>query len=182
MKMTILFAVLLCSLICAATALCQSQSVRKKLDKPMEIQGYPCAKGTAWFFPDGKLNRCEISRPIDIGDAKIPTGSLIALGTGGKLDYVQLRDDTQIAGIICRGGSWQGPAGGSATKFYLSGKLKQCFLAGSQEVQGVPCMNGGLIGDRQGHAAQFSEDGKLQSCKLTKDFRGWRRGELFQPR
>jgi hypothetical protein len=156
--------------------------VRKKLDKPAEIQGYPCAKGIAWFFPDGKLNRCEISRPIHIGDTKIPTGSLIALRTDGKLDYVQLSDDTHIAGIICRGGSWQGPAGGSATEFYLSGKLKQCFLAGSQEVQGVPCMNGGLIGDGQGHAAQFSEDGKLQSCKLTKDFRGWRRGELFQPR
>ena len=65
---------------------------------------------------------------------------------------------------------------------YPSGKLEQCWLAGDQVVQGVPCMNGGLVGDRQGHAAQFSEGGKLESCKLTKDFRGWRRGELFQPR
>ena len=181
MKKTILFAVLLCSLICAASAASQSPVKRTKLDKPVEILGYPCAKGIAWFFADGHLNRCTISRPIVIGETKIPTGSIIALRTDGKLDYVQLSDDTPIAGIICRGGSWQGPAGGSATEFYLSGKLKQCFLAGSQEVQGVPCMNGGLVGDGQGHAAQFSEDGKLESCKLTKDFRGWRRGELFQP-
>ena len=182
MKKTIIFTVLLCSLLCAASAASQSQTVRKKLDRPTEIQGYPCAKGFAWFYADGKLNRCTISRQIDFGEAKIPIGSIIALRPDAKPDFVQLSDDTQIAGIICRGGSWQGPAGGSTTAFYPSGKLKQCFLAGGQEVQGVPCMNGGLIGDGRGHAAQFSEDGKLQSCKLTKDFRGWRRGELFQPR
>ncbi len=181
MKKTILFAVLLCSLFCAASAASQTQTVRKKLDKPTEIQGYPCAKGFAWFYADGKLNRCTISRHIDFGEAKIPAGSIIALRPDAKPDFVQLSDDTHIAGIICRGGSFQGPAGGSTTVFYPSGKLKQCFLAGNQEVQGVPCMNGGLIGDRQGRAAQFSEAGKLQSCKLTKDFHGWRHGELFQP-
>jgi hypothetical protein len=177
MKKTILFAVLLCSLFCAVIARSQSQTVRKKLDRPTEIQGYPCAKGFAWFFADGKLNRCTISRQIDFGEAKIPIGSIIALRPDAKPDFVQLSDDTHIGGIICRGGSWQGPEGGSTTEFYPSGKLKQCFLAGNQEVQGVPCMNGGLIG----HDVQFSEDGRLQSCKLTKDFRGWRRGELFQP-
>jgi hypothetical protein len=181
MKKTILLAVLLFSLIYALSASSQPQTVRKKLDKPTEIQGYPCAKGTAWFFADGHLNSCETSRPIDIGDAKIPTGSIVALRPDAKLDFVQLSDDTHIAGVICRGGSWQGPAGGSPTEFYQSGKLRQCFLVDNQEVQGVPCMSGGLIGDRQGHAVQFSEDGRLQSCKLTKDFHGWRRGELFQP-
>jgi len=181
MKKTVIFSILLCSFFCAMFAASQSQAVRKKLDTPKEIQGYPCAKGTAWFFADGKLNRCEISRPINIGDAKIPFGSIIALRPDSKLDFVQLSDDTQIAGVTCRGGSFQGPAGGSSTEFYLSGKLKQCYLAGNQEVQDVPCMGGGLIGDRRGHAVQFSEGGRLQSCKLTKDFRGWRRGELFQP-
>jgi hypothetical protein len=161
-KAILFFTVLSCGLICGGIARSQSQAVRKKLDKPMEIQGYPCAKGFAWFYADGKLNRCTISRPIDFGEAKIPNGSIIGLRPDAKPDFVQLSDDTQIAGIICRGGSWQGPAG-------------------SQEVHGVPCMNGGLVGDRQGHAAQFSEDGRLQSCKLTKDFRGWRHGELFQP-
>ena len=53
MKKTILFAVLLCSLICAVSARSQSQAVRKKLDKPTEIQGYPCAKGFAWFLRMG---------------------------------------------------------------------------------------------------------------------------------
>ncbi len=161
MKKTILFAVLMCSLICAASVACQSQAERKKLDRPKEIQGYPCAKGVVWFFADGKLNRCAISQSIYIGGTKIPTGSIIALRPDAKLDFVQLIDDAQIAGILCRGGSWQGPAGGSSTEFYQSGKLRQCFLAGNQEVQGVPCMNGGLVGDRQGHAVQFSEDGRL---------------------
>lgn len=182
MKKTIILTVLLCSLICGVSARSQTQAVRKKLDKPTEIQGYPCAKGFAWFYADGKLNHCTISRQIDFGEATIPAGSIIRLRPDAKPDFVQLSDDTHIAGIICRGGSWQGPAGGSTTEFYPSGKLKQCFLAGNQEVQGVPCMNGGLVGDRQGHAAQFSEDGKLESCKLTKDFRGWRHGELFQPK
>ena len=93
--------------------------------------------------------------------SNIPAGSIITLRPDAKPDSVQLSDDTHIAGIICRGGSWLGPAGGSTTEFYPSGKLRQCFLAGNQEVQGVPCMNGGLVGDRQGHAAQFSEDGTL---------------------
>jgi hypothetical protein len=182
MKNTFLFAVLLSSLICAAFVRSQSQTVRKKLDKPTEIQGYPCAKGYVWFYADGKLNRCTITRQMEFGEVKIPAGSIITLRPDAKPDSVQLSDDTHIAGIICRGGSWLGPAGGSTTEFYPSGKLRQCFLAGNQEVQGVPCMNGGLVGDRQGHAAQFSEDGTLESCKLTKFYHGWQRGELFQPR
>lgn len=36
------------------------QSYRKTLNLPEEIQGYPCAKGYAWFFVAGKLEHCTV--------------------------------------------------------------------------------------------------------------------------
>jgi hypothetical protein len=157
----------------------QSQTVRKTLDKPTKLQGYPCAKGHTWFFLDGPMRRCTVDREVAFGEATIPAGSLIALTREGKPDFVQLSHDTVIAGSICGGGGRLGVAEGLTTSFYPSGKLKQCFLAADQTVQGVPCMNGGFFGDGMGGGAKFREDGSLASCKLTKDFGKWRHGERF---
>lgn len=157
----------------------QPQSVRKTLDQPTELQGYPCAKGYAWFFADGALHRCTVAREMPFGEAAIPSGSLIALTRAGKPDFVQLSHDTVIAGSKCGGGGWLGVAEGPTASFFPSGKLKQCFLASDQVVQGVPCGNGGFFGDGMGGGAKFREDGKLKSCKLTRDFGKWRAGERF---
>jgi hypothetical protein len=157
----------------------QPQSSRKALAQPTEIQGYPCAKGYAWFFADGKLERCAVTRAVAFGEATVPSGSWITLLPDGKPRLAQLKQDAKVAGVTCMGGSWLGPGEGATTAFYPSGKLKQCYLAGDQTVQGVPCTNGGLFGDGMGGGAEFYENGKLKSCKLTRDFGALHKGERF---
>jgi antitoxin component YwqK of YwqJK toxin-antitoxin module len=184
MSTTMLFAILLYSwtapaLFSMGWAADKPQLHRKTLDQPTEIQGYPCAKGYAWFFADGKLLNCTVSRAIAFGEATIPAGSWITLSPEGKPRIAQMKQDTNVAGVTCMGGSWLGPSEGAMTAFYPSGKLEQCFLAGDQTVQGVPCMNGGIFDDGIGSGAMFYANGKLKSCKLTKDFGTWKRGNRF---
>jgi hypothetical protein len=157
----------------------QPHTTRKTLDQPAEIQGYPCDKGYAWFFDDGRLNRCTVTREIAFGEARIPAGSYIALPPDGTPDFVQMSHDAPILGMTCSGGGLLGKGEGSVVAFYPSGKLKQCYLAGDQAVQGIPCMSGGFFADGRGGGAKFHENGKLASCKLTKDYGGMHRGERF---
>ncbi|MGA2350495.1 MAG: hypothetical protein ABSF70_08700 [Terracidiphilus sp.] len=172
-------ALLACNLVRPGWASPAPHTNRKTLDQPTEIQGYPCDKGDAWFFDDGRLNRCIVTREIPFGEASIPAGSYIALHPDGTPDFVQMSHDAPILDMNCMGGSWLGPGEGSVVAFYPSGKFKQCYLAGDQNVQGVPCMNGAFFGDGRGGGVKFYENGKLESCKLTKDFGGRRKGERF---
>jgi len=164
------FAWLLCGLACAGWAGSPAHVSRKTLHQPAEIQGYPCAKGYAWFFDNGSLSRCTITREIPFGEVRIPAGSP---------NFVQMIHDAPILGLTCMGGSLLGPGEGSVVAFYPSGKLKQCYLAGDQTVQGIPCMNGGFFGDGRGGGVKFRESGKLQSCKLSQNFGSLRRGDRF---
>ena len=156
------------------------------LQLPAEIQGYPCAKGYAWFYTDGKLQRCSVSRETVFGEALIPAGSIIDLEGTGRPKGAMMAHNTLIAGVKCMGGNWLlGPSEGAMTGFYPSGKLEQCWLAGDQSVQGVPCMTAGFIGlfgdgARRDGGAKFYESGKLESCTLAKDYGGKQRGDHFQ--
>lgn len=154
---------------------------RKHLDQPTVIQGYPCAKGYAWFFPDSHLNRCSMARDFDLGEARLPSGSVIELFPDGSLRYVMLQHNTTLNGVPCAGGGPLGPAEGSVTILYPSGKLKSCYLVEDQTVQGVPCARGGLWMAVAGHEhpVEFYDTGKLRSCGLARDFTGQRRGERF---
>ena len=158
------------------------QAQRKTLDQPREINGIACAKGYAWFYPDGRLQRCTTSREIAVGVAQVQRGSIVVLLADGRPDYVMMRHDAAIGEVECRGGNWMlGPSEGAMVALYPSGRLKQCWLAKDQVVQGVPCMNGGMLGDgatREG-GVKFRESGKLESCTLAKDFGGKRKGELL---
>ena len=178
-RKTIVLAFVLYGLFLSGWTEAKSQSNRKTLDQPAEIQGYPCAKGYAWFFADGRLEHCAVAHAVAFGEATIPAASWITLLPDGKPRIAQLTQDTKVAGVTCLGGSLLGPSEGPATAFYPSGKLKQCFLAGDQTVQGVPCMGGGILGDWPGSGATFHESGKLQSCKLTKDFGSQHKGKRF---
>ncbi|MDR3746375.1 MAG: hypothetical protein P4K80_09625 [Acidobacteriaceae bacterium] len=152
---------------------------RTTLRQDTVIQGYPCAKGYAWFYADGRLERCSVSRETTFGEAKIPVQSIIVLLPEGGPKYAMLNRDTVIAGSTCRGGGLLGPSEGAMTAFYLSGKLKQCWLAGDQIVQGVPCRSGGLFGDALGEGVKFYESGRLNSCKLSQEFASQHRGDRF---
>ncbi len=166
------------SLLSAGTS---PEAYRKHLDQPTVIQGYPCASDYTWFFPDGRLNRCTVSREIDFGEAHIPEGSIIELFPDGRLSYVMMKHDTVLSGVRCSGGGLLGPAEGSVTVLFPGGKLKLCYLAGDQVVQGVPCAGGGFWKAAVGHeqAAEFYENGKLKSCRLSQDFGNHKRGDGF---
>jgi len=179
MRKTIFLALFLYGLTCAGGAPPLPHATHKTLHQPAEIQGYPCAKGDAWFFDDGRLNRCMVAREIQFGAARIPAGTYIAINHDGTPGFIQMSHNAPILGLTCMGGSFLGPGEGPMVAFYPSGRLKQCYLANDQVVQGVPCMNGGLFGDGRGGGVIFKEDGKLKSCKLTRDFDAFRRGDRF---
>ena len=170
----------------AQTAQHRPATHRVKLRQATEIQGYPCAKGYQWFYADGKLESCAVSRETALGEAMLPSGSILHLLPDGLPKFAVLQHDSVVAGVKCSGGNWLlGPSEGSMTVFYPSGKLERCWLAGDQVVQGVPCMTAGFIGlfgdgARRGGGAKFYESGKLESCTLGKDYGGKRRGEHFQ--
>jgi hypothetical protein len=176
-------ALLLCGLSLSAQAGTRPAVTRKTLPQPTEIQGYPCAKGYAWFFDDGRLNRCTVTREIAFGEARIPAGTYIVLHPDGTPDFIQMPHDAPILGLKCQGGSWLGPSEGSVVAFYPSGKLKLCYLAGDQRVQGVPCAHGGFWATLSGvdPGVEFDESGKLRACRLARDFGGQRKGERYAP-
>jgi hypothetical protein len=184
--LVVLFVLVAARTSAAQTAQSRPVTHRTRLQQDTEIQGYPCAKGYAWLYADGKLESCAVSKEFVFGEAKVPVGSILALERTGAPKYAMMQRDSVVAGVKCSGGNWLlGPSEGAMTVFYPSGKLEQCWLAGDQSVQGVPCMTAGFIGlfgdgARRDGGAKFYESGKLESCTLAKDFGGKRRGEHFQ--
>jgi hypothetical protein len=175
----------MCALSTLAGAGSTPQTVRKTLDQSIEIQGYPCSKGYAWFYDTGRLERCTVAGNTIFGGAQVPSGSIIVLDPEGQPKYALLSRDWPIAGSRCRGGSWLGAGEGASTAFYPNGRLKSCWLAGDQQVQGVPCKDsGGFLAAVMGHGndrTDFYDSGKLKSCALSKDFGGRKRGQVFTP-
>jgi antitoxin component YwqK of YwqJK toxin-antitoxin module len=160
----------------------QPKTTKKNLDKAQVIQKYSCAKGDAWFYEGGKLNRCTLAQDTKISSATVPAGSLIDLLPDGTLSYAMMLRPVTINGALCDGGGLLGPSEGAMTSFYPSGKLKACFLKNDQTVGGVPCAKGGIIKATLGHqyAVEFYETGKLKSCGLAIDYGGKKKGEQIQ--
>ncbi len=180
MRIALLLVILIAASILAVAA-GAPETYRKHLDQPTVIQGYLCARDYAWFFKDGRLSRCFVSRDFDVGETRVPEGSIVDLWPNGGLHYVTMKHDTLVSGVRCSGGGLLGPAEGAITVLFLSGKLKLCYLAGDQTVQGVPCASGGFWKATTGHdqAVEFYEDGKLKSCRLSRNFGGHKRGDSF---
>jgi len=167
---------------------------RKKLTQPTVIQGYPCAKDYAWFYPDGHLDQCFLSRNIDVGETHIPKGSIIQLfpvqDERRRLIGVMLNHNTVISGVRCSGGGLLGPAEGAGTTLYPGGELYACSPVKDQLVQGVPCRHAdGPIGILYGlwfkhqdydRGIEFYESGKLKSCGLSEDFGGQKKNTLWK--
>jgi hypothetical protein len=176
------FAILFSLSLCVVSSATQPQTARKTLDQPATIQGIPCAKGDAWFFSGGQLQKCTVTREMPFGEITIPAGSWITLTEDGKPHFVQMSHDAPVLGLKCQGGSPLGPSEGPVVALYPSGKLKACFLAGDQTVQGVSCSHGGFFSTVSGPdpGVYFYESGKLRQCRLATDFGGNRKGELFK--
>lgn len=181
MRTTLLVAMTLIALSPAALFGASEPTYSKKLDQPRTIQGYPCAKTHAWFYADGRLQRCTVSQDILVGEITVPAQSILALLHNGRPNYTMLVRNTVINGLHCSGGGLLGPAEGAMTSFYPSGKFRQCFLTEDQIVQGVPCARGGIYRAIAGHdvPVEFDENGKLKSCLLTADYGNWHSGDRF---
>jgi hypothetical protein len=138
---------------------------KRTLDQPAGIQGYPCARGIAWFYDDGKLESCRTSRETPFAEARVPAGSWIQLTPGGQPRFVFLHHDTRIGPYTCRG-----EGHGFTTAFFPSGRLEGCWLADDEEIQGTPCGRGSFSGDvfGGGSSTQFYESGMLRACRLSK--------------
>lgn len=171
---------LILGLLLTARIASQSPTTRQALAQDTVIQGYPCAKGYAWFYPSGHLNRCAVSSQTAFGEARIPAGSIIQLRPDGTTQYVMLAHNTRVAGYDARGGSFLGPSEGDITAFYPSGQLRSVYLVGNQTIQGVPCRGGqwAIFTDpvNGGDAVEFYKNGTLRSCKLTRDYGGGKSG------
>jgi hypothetical protein len=144
----------------------EENTTRRLLKAPEQIQGYPCAAGYAWFFGDGRLSACRVSRVTAFGGITIPAGSQICLARDGNPRFVFLAHDAAVKGYRCRGGenAW-------STALYPVGELKTCWLAEDSVVDGVPCMRAGFAADVFGGGVEldFHENGRLQTCKLSRD-------------
>lgn len=139
---------------------------RQTLDAPRTIEGYPCDRGYAWFFDDGRLSSCKVSVETGFGELRVPKASMIHLTPAGKPLFVFLGRDSIVRGMTCRGGGHS-----YMTAMYPSGKLRVCWLAGDQEVAGVPCGGASFFTDVFGGGAGtvFHENGRLKTCRLSKD-------------
>lgn len=177
-----LFFALFCAFSCAQWAAAQPHTFRKTLDHPTQIQGYPCDKGYAWFYRNGKLQHCAITRDIPFGEIAIPAGSWIALTEDGSPWGVQMSHDAPILGLVCQGGSVLGSGEGPQVALYPNGKLKLCSLAHDQLVQGIPCAHGGIVASISSidPGVYLYESGKLKSCKLAADYGAMKKGDRFQ--
>lgn len=164
---------------CCASRTADSRIQRRNLIQPTQVQGYSCAPGPAWFYADGRLHSCTLAAEAHFGEADAPERSWIRLTPTGEPEFLVVSRDTQISGVVCRGGR---SAEGYTTAFYPSGRLKGCWLAGDQNVQGIPCMGATFLRSafRRDVCAIFYEDGRLKSCRLSGKYGPQSRGDAFK--
>ncbi|MFP5228231.1 MAG: hypothetical protein ACLGXA_11450 [Acidobacteriota bacterium] len=175
---------LLCLLLVTGVSLCRASepnAIRNKVARNTTIQGYPCARGAAWFYPDGALDQCTLSRAAAVGDLRVPRGSVIELWADGGVRYVMLPRAMALAGFRVRGGSQHALSRGVTTAFYRNGELHSFYLVRNQVIAGVPCRGGAwnTFTDPLGgeNLVELYPNGKLESCALSRDFGGFRSGE-----
>jgi hypothetical protein len=161
------------------TSTTRDATTRRELKTVTEIQGFSCAARYAWFFTDGTLSSCFVSRETKFGKIVIPENSMILLSREGAPRFVFLSRETNLNGYPCRGG----PAHDYNVALYPGGELKTCWLAEDHVVDDVPCMRAGFFADVFGGGVEtdLHPNGRLQGCKVSRDFtyqgRAFRRGD-----
>jgi hypothetical protein len=182
MKTALLSALVFFTVFESVSTASEPNALRTRIPRDTLIQGVPCAKGDAWFYPDGSLDQCTLSRTSILGDLQVPRRSVIELWPTGATRNLTLPHSAVISGYHIRGGALlRGSSQDDVAAFYPSGRLRSIVLAGDQTIQGVPCGPGAstLFSDSidGGNHVDFYEDGKLQSCNLTRDFGGQKTGQ-----
>lgn len=176
-----------CLAFVVAVSLCSASepnAIRDKLDRDRTIQGVPCAKGEAWFYPNGALDQCALSRDATIGEVLAPKHSVIELWPNGAPHHLRISHNALVGGYRVMGVPRAGFSADMVTTFYVSGKLRSVYLVSDQTVQGVPCRGGSawkLLAERgsDSNYIEFFDDGKLESCRLAHGYSGHATGERF---
>ncbi len=178
MKTALLF---LSLLFVASVRICpasEPNAIRDKVAHNTTIQGFPCARGVVWFYPDGALDECTLSAPAAIGDLRVPRHSVVELWPDGGARFVMLPHTAVLGSYRVRGGTLHGLSRGAATAFYRTGELQSFYLPANQTIQGVPCGGGAwnTYTDPSGGETRVElyPNGKIESCKLSRDFSGFR--------
>ncbi len=165
----------------AAQAAALPHLTRQVLAAETTVQGYPCARGYEWTYPDGRLAQCAVARDTTFGELAVPAGSIIVLRPDGRPHHVFLAHDAWVAGYHAMGGSFLGPGEGSITSLYPSGQLRSLYLVANAVIQGIPCRGGqwGIFTDpiNGGNYVEFYRNGNLRACKLTQNYQGHPRGQ-----
>jgi len=172
----------------AVSGASEPNAIRDKLGRDTTLQSFPCARGDVWFYPDGALDQCTLSRSATVGDLRIPRGSVIELWPDGGARYLVLRRAGLLAGYRVRGGTRLALVRGATTAFYRTGELRSFYLMENQAIQGVPCRGGAwnTFADPNGSENQVElyPKGSLESCTLSRgydNFPGGRRVVLAEP-
>lgn len=159
----------------------EPNALRNRITHDTTIQGYPCARGEIWFYPDGSLNQCRLSQSTSLGDLRVPVGSIVEFWPNGLPHYLMMPRSTRFAGYSVRGGTRWGLSRGATTSFYRTGELQSFYLLSNGDVQGVPCQGGAwntfTDPDGGGSVVDFYRDGKIESCRLSRDYAGFHAGQ-----
>lgn len=182
MKTALLPVCLLLAVVASVCSAAEPNSIRNKLATDKTIQGIPCARGTAWFYPDGALNECTLSRSTTLGDVEVPRRSIVDLWPNGAAHYLTISRPAVIGGYRVMGGARANSSSAVVTTFYSNGKLRSVYLAADRTIEGVPCRGGSawnLLVDSANDTnyVEFFDNGKLKSCRLARDYEGHRSGD-----
>jgi len=162
----------------------EPNAIRNKLEHETVIQGIPCARGDAWFYPNGALNQCTLSQPAKIGDVLAPRRSLIEVWPSGAPHYLTTPRNAMVGGYRVMGNSRIASSSAVVTTFYSNGKLRSVYLVGEQTIEGVPCRGGSawnLLAEpgSDNNYVEFFDDGTLESCRLAHEYGGQASGQRF---
>lgn len=113
----------------------------------VELDGVPCTGAIDLYPEHGKLSRCEVARPTQVGPLAMPAKSWISLYESGRPERFEVVEPVEIGGQRCDG---------FLNFLYESGKLKRCVLAAATTVEGQ------RYGGKQ--SVCFDEEGKVTPC------------------
>lgn len=182
MKTALLPVCLVLAVVASVCGASEPNAIRNKLESDKTIQGIPCARGTAWFYPDGALNECTLSRAVTLGGVEVPRRSVLELWPNGAAHYLTISRRAVVGGYRVMGGTGANSSSAVVTTFYSNGKLRSVYLAADRTIEGVPCRGGSawnLLVDpaNDTNYVEFFDDGKLKSCRLARDYEGHRSGD-----
>jgi hypothetical protein len=125
------------------------------------INGFLCAAGWVHFNRSGQLRAFYLAESSVIQGHQIPQGTWIRLDEELKLKFLSFPNNTEIQGLVCKGGLG-GPEGVS-TSFYPSGRLKEFYTSGNITIQGISCRTDPFS------SIHLYENGRVKQCTFSKD-------------